>query len=392
MTYPADRLSRIAPFYVMEVHKQAQALQAQGRPVIHLSIGEPDFGAPEPVSDALVRAVREGRTGYTEARGLHALRVRISHWYADRFDVTVHPDQILVTSGASGALTLACLALINPGDEVLMPDPSYACNRHFVAAADGHARLLPCTAEYHWQFTANQLAAAWSTTTRGIMVASPANPTGMCLQPDTADSLIAVCQQRNGFLISDEIYQGLVYDREPDSLLQRPALRDGWDHWMVVNSFSKYFGMTGWRLGWLVAPLPWVPALERLAQNLTICAPAPAQQAALACFESDTLHICEERRTTFRQRRDAVVERLRHMGLPPVHTPDGAFYVWLDVAHLCTSSVDWCRQLMEETGVCLVPGIDFSLAHGERFVRLSYASELNTLMRGLDRLEAFLRR
>lgn len=375
----------------MEVLKQAQALQAQGRDVIHLSVGEPDFGAPAPVVAALNHAVSAGHTGYTEAKGLRALRERIADWYANRFNATVDPDQILITQGASGALLLATLALINPGDEVLMPDPSYACNRHFVAAANGSARLLPCPPSQRWQLTADQADLAWRAATKGIMVASPANPTGTSLTAEELTALAQLCRRKSGFLICDEIYQALVYDSSPGTFLNNPVVQDGWDDWMVINSFSKYFGMTGWRLGWLVAPPAAVPALERLAQNLTICAPTPTQYAALACFDEPSLAICEQRRDAFRERRDYVVSRLRAMNLSPAAQPDGAFYVWIDVSHLCKSSTDWCRALLETTGVCLVPGLDFSNETGQQHVRLSYARDLPALERGLDRIEQFVR-
>jgi aspartate/methionine/tyrosine aminotransferase len=385
-------MSEIEPFHVMEMLKQTQGLQNQGREVVHLSIGEPDFQAPPAVLAALRQAADNGHTGYTEAKGLLALRQRIADWYATQWDVDVDSEQILITQGASGALTLACLALINPGDEVLMPDPSYACNRHFVAAAGGRAHLLGCGPEQAFQFRAGQLEAAWRDTTRGIMVASPANPTGTCIQADVLGQLAGICQRKGGFLICDEIYQGLVYGRPAETLLSQPITRGDWDGWLVINSFSKYFGMTGWRLGWLVAPKSLCGPLERLAQNLTICAPTLAQHAAMACFDEDTLALCEERRQAFEQRRDRVLERLGRMGLQVPCKPDGAFYVYLDVSGLCTSSMQWCKDLLETTGLCLAPGIDFSVSDGHRYVRLSYARDIETLDRGMDLLEGFIQR
>ncbi|HYE39820.1 MAG TPA: pyridoxal phosphate-dependent aminotransferase, partial [Ramlibacter sp.] len=284
----ARRAERIEPFYVMEVAKAASQLAREvagsTNPMIFLNIGEPDFTAPPLVQEAAERAIRDGRTQYTDATGLHALRERISGWYAQRFGVDVPPRRIVVTAGASAALQLACLALIEAGDEILMPDPSYPCNRHFVSAAEGDAVLIPTTAQERYQLSAAKVEEHWGPKTRGVLLASPSNPTGTSIHPDELRRIHAFVQGRGGITLLDEIYLGLSYD---DTFGHTALAID--DQVVSINSFSKYFNMTGWRLGWMVVPEALVPAVERLAQNLFICPSTVAQHAALACFEPESI-------------------------------------------------------------------------------------------------------
>ena len=391
------RLSFIEPFYVMECAKAAAALArgplcdpAQGgRPMIFLNIGEPDFTAPPLVQQAAQRAIGEGSTQYTDACGLMALRERISGWYAQRFALDIPPERIVITAGASAALQLACLALIDPGDEVLLPDPGYPCNRHFVAAADGVAVLLPTTAADRFQLNAEAVGQAWRPQTRGVLLASPSNPTGTSIPATEMARILDVVREREGFAIVDEIYLGLSYDeRFSDS-----ALRHG-DDVISINSFSKYFSMTGWRLGWLVVPEALVPAVEKLSQNLFICPSSVAQHAALACFEPDSLAEYERRRLAFRARRDYLVPALNALGLTVPVEPDGAFYIWADCsahsAHLPGGSWDFAFELMQRAQVGLTPGRDFGRHEPQRYLRLSYANSMEQLQEAVRRFEQLL--
>lgn len=384
MPTAAARTALIEPFYVMEVVKEAAELAAAGRSVIHLSIGEPDFTAPEPVRRAACAAIERGETQYTGALGLEPLRERIADWYATRFGCRVDRQRIVVTAGASGALLLACAALLERDAEVLMPDPSYPCNRHFATAFGGRARLVPCGPGQRFQLTAADVEANWTEATGGILVASPSNPTGTSVAPDVLAQLIDTVGRRSGFVISDEIYQGLSYDGPPASALQLS------DEVLVINSFSKYFSMTGWRLGWIVAPAALVPVLEKLAQNLYICPSTVAQHAAVACFDDAALGAYEERRAEFRRRRDFLVPALRSLGFGVPVVPDGAFYIYADVSRFSGDSFEFVRSLLRATGVCLVPGRDFGVASPERYVRVSYATSLERLEEAVERMRGYL--
>ena len=387
----AQRNQSIEPFYVMDVVRaaweQQAAWDAHGKRMIHLSVGEPDFTAPEPVVEAATRALRDGRTGYTLAPGLPALRERIAQHYAQVHGVQIDPARVFITAGASGALTLASLLLFNPGDEVLMPDPSYPCNKNFVAAAGARARMLPAPAPQRFQLTAAEVEAAWNAQTAGVLLASPSNPTGTSIAPDELRRIADVVRARGGVSIIDEIYLGLSFDRA----YGRTALAAG-DDIITVNSFSKYFQMTGWRLGWLVVPPALIAPLERLAGNLFICASSVAQHAALACFEPDTLAEYERRRAEFQRRRDLIVPGLDALGLTVPVRPDGAFYVYADCSRFAADSWDFCFDVMRDTGVVLVPGKDFGTAEPQRYFRLSYANSIANLEDALHRLRGYLER
>ncbi len=385
----AARLDHIEPFYVMECAKAATELArspaCRERPMIFLNIGEPDFTAPPLVREAAERALRDGRTQYTDATGLPALRERISGWYSQRFGLDIAPSRIVVTAGASAALQLACLALVDTGDEVLMPDPSYPCNRHFVAAADGVPVLLPSGPEQRFQLDASGVEAAWTPRTRGVLLASPSNPTGTSIDPQEMGRIVAAVRARGGFTMVDEIYLGLSYDDR----FGTSALAHG-DDVISINSFSKYFSMTGWRLGWMVLPESLVPAIEKLAQNLFICASSIAQRAALACFDAESIAEYERRRGEFKARRDYVVPALNAMGLTVPVPPDGAFYAWADCSAHSKSSWDFVFDVMRRAHVALTPGRDFGRHGSERWVRLSYASAMPHLQEAMSRLDKLL--
>ena len=386
----ASRLDHIEPFYVMECAKAADAIARSpacdpargGEPMIFLNIGEPDFTAPPRVQDAAERCLRGGRTQYTHATGLPALRERIAAWYAQRFGVDVDPGRIVITAGASAALQLATLALFEPGDEVLMPDPSYPCNRHFVSATGATPRLLPASPQARFQLDAASVRANWTPATRGVLLASPSNPTGTSIAPSEMAAIVQAVRERGGVTLVDEIYLGLSYD----DAFGASALTLG-DDVISINSFSKYFSMTGWRLGWLVLPPALVPAVEKLAQNLYICASSIAQQAALACFEPESIAEYERRRAAFRERRDMVVPALNALGLTVPVAPDGAFYAWADCSRFNASSWDFCFDMMQRAHVALTPGRDFGPAAAERYLRLSFASSLPQLQEALARLK-----
>jgi aspartate/methionine/tyrosine aminotransferase len=389
----ASRVERIEPFWVMEMAKAAREVAAGpacdpaqgGEPMIYLNIGEPDFTASAPVQAAASACLAAGQTAYTQATGLPALRAALSAWYAQRFGLDIAPERILITAGASAALQLVCLALFEAGDEVLMPDPCYPCNRHFVTAAGGQARLLPCGPEQRFQLDAAGVEAAWMPTTRGVVLASPSNPTGTSIDPAEMRRIVEAVRARGGVTVVDEIYLGLSYDQRYGS----SALAHG-DDVISVNSFSKYFSMTGWRLGWVVLPPALVPAVEKLAQNLYICASSLAQHAALACFEPAAIAEYERRRGEFQRRRDVVLDGLDRIGLKVPVAPDGAFYAWADCSAFSPSSWDFCHGLLHSAHVALTPGRDFGPAAAERYLRLSYASSMAHLQEALARLQLVL--
>ena len=390
----STRAERIEPFYVMEVAKAAQAMAREvagtREPMIFLNIGEPDFTAPPLVQQAAERAIRDGLTQYTNALGLEPLRERISDWYATRFGVDVTARRIVITAGASAALQLACLALIDAGDEVLMPDPSYPCNRHFVSAAEGKAVLIPTTAEERFQLSAAKVEAAWGEKTRGVLLASPSNPTGTSIAPDELRAIHQVVRAKGGLTIIDEIYLGLSYEEQ----YGHSALALG-DDIISINSFSKYFNMTGWRLGWMVVPDAMVPVVERLAQNLFICASTISQHAALACFEAESIAEYERRRAEFKARRDYFIPELNKLGLSVPVMPDGAFYAWADctqVAHRLgvDGSWDFAFELMRRAHLAITPGRDFGTADTARHVRFSTANSMAQLQEAVSRLQRLI--
>lgn len=388
----SQRAQNVAPFYVMEVAKAASSLAASPvpnqKPMVYLNIGEPDFGAPPLVQEAAFAAIRQGRTQYTPALGLMPLRERISAWYASRFGVDVRPERIIITAGASAALHLACLALIDSGDEVLMPDPCYPCNKAFVQAAGGTARLLPTTAAQRFQLDAASVQAAWEPKTRGVLLATPSNPTGTSIEAAELSRILSCVHERGGVSLVDEIYIGLSFDAR----FGQTALNLS-DQVISINSFSKYFNLTGWRLGWLVVPDALVEPIERLAQNLFICASTVAQHAALACFEPQSLAEYERRRAVFKARRDLVVPALNTMGLPVPVMPDGAFYAYADCTQLCqrwgvASSWELAFELMRRCQVAVAPGRDFSVSEPGRYIRLSTANSTEQLQIALERIQA----
>ena len=392
----STRAEKIEPFYVMEVAKAAQQLArevAQGpEPMIFLNIGEPDYTAPASVQAAANACIADGITQYTNALGLEPLREAISAWYQSRFNVDVPARRIVITAGASAALQLACLALIEAGDEILMPDPSYPCNRHFVSAAEGVAQLIPTGAAERYQLSAEQVAAHWGEKTRGVLLASPSNPTGTSIDPAELRRIHEVVQSKGGITIVDEIYLGLSYE----AAFGHSALAIS-DDIISINSFSKYFNMTGWRLGWMVVPDAMVPVVERMAQNLFICASTISQHAALACFAPESIAIFEARRAEFKARRDYFLPALKELGFGIDVMPDGAFYAWADCTPLCEQlgvkdSWEFAYALMEKAHLAITPGRDFGTADTARYVRFSTANSMEQLQEAIRRMQKLFKR
>lgn len=387
MTYrPARRLADIEPFHVVELLTRARQLEAEGRDIIHMEVGEPDFPTPEPIAEAAIAAIRDHKTLYTQALGLPELRAAISTFYRERYGVTVPASRIAITNGASGALNLAFAALANPGDEWLLADPGYPCNRHILRTYEGMPRSIPVGPDSNFQPTPEQVAAAWNARTAGLLVASPANPTGTLLALTQIEALAAACREHHGHFLVDEIYHGLTYEVDAPS-----ACAAGDDIW-VINSFSKYFQMTGWRLGWMVIPEAYVRDVEKLAQNLTLCPSTPAQYAALAAFEPETIAILEARRAEFRQRRDFLAPALEAIGFRVTARPEGAFYLYCDCSALSADSFALARDLLEKAGVAATPGLDFGSNEPERHIRFAYTTGIPRLAEAIRRLSAYFGR
>lgn len=380
----ANRTDRFLPFYAMELVKQAAALEAQGHSIINMSIGEPDFTAPPAVVAALIEAATAGKTAYTQAFGIAPLREAIAHYYKSEYGVDVAPERVVVTAGASAALTLAACALVNPGDRVLLSDPTYPCNSQYINAFDGVPTLIPVGPETRFQLTADLIEANWSEGVRGTLIASPANPTGTSIPFEELGKIIGAVRAKGGFTIVDEIYLGLSYDGEA-----RSALEYG-DDIIVSNSFSKFFNMTGWRLGWLIVPPAFVSTFEKLAQHLFICPSALAQHAALACFTPGTMAIYRQRKDEFKARRDYIVPALKALGFGVPVDPDGAFYVYLDCSAFSTDSSHFAHHMLQEIGVAMTPGLDFGVAEPHCYLRLSYATHLDRLREAVERMRVWL--
>ena len=382
----AARIAQIEPFHVMEVQTAARALEAAGRSVIHMEIGEPDFRTPEPVLEAARLALTDGAIYYTSALGLRPLREAIARHYADAFGVNVAPERIIVTAGSSAALLLVLALVIDRDDEVLLADPGYPCNRHFVRVLEGTPVGIPVGADEHYTLDARLIERHWTARTRSALIASPSNPTGTMVDAAAMARIVQSVRKLRGTLIVDEIYLGLSYDGVRASAL---ALDD---ELFVISSFSKYFSMTGWRLGWIVAPERHVRDLEKLAQNLYISPSTIAQHAALACFEPRTIDIAEARREAFRQRRDYLVPALRTCGFGIPGMPGGGFFVYADASRFTNDSLAFCRDALEATGVAFTPGVDFGAHAGHRHVRFAYTVALEKLQEGVRRLERYLER
>jgi len=379
----ATRLDNIEPFYVVQVITRAIELEAQGKSIINLAVGEPDFPTPQPIVDAAVAALKSDRMRYSPSLGSDALRQALSNWYQSRYAVDVPAERIAVTSGASGALLLTMGMVISEGDEVLMPDPSYPCNRHFVSSMGGSARLIPVGAETDYQLTSLLVEQNWTERTVGVMVASPSNPTGTLMDHDELQKIVEFVRGRGGVVIVDEIYHGLTYDGQV-----RTAL-DISDDVFVINSFSKYFAMTGWRLGWTVMPEGYVEHFEKLAQNLYISNSDVAQRAALSAFDLETIEEAEKNRSRYKEQRDFLLPALRDLGFKIPVEPSGAFYIYADCTNFTNDSYSFSHDVLEKAGVAIAPGLDFGDHRANEHVRFSYPKPIPVLQEGIRRLKEF---
>jgi aspartate/methionine/tyrosine aminotransferase len=380
----SERIEQVSSFHVMEVMARAKSLESLGREIVHMEVGEPDFPTPQPIIDAGIKFLEAGDVRYTKAQGLPALREKIAEYYQSQYDVSITADRVFITPGASGALTVALASLLDVGDEVLVADPGYPCNSNLVTLFGGTTKFVEAPADSNFQLNAASIKESWGETTRGAMIASPSNPTGTMLAANELKFLVKAVQEKNGFLISDEIYHGLVYEDRAVSALEFS------DDVFILNSFSKYFGMTGWRLGWLIVPEYATSAANRLMQNLYISAPTHSQHAALAAFDGLTQTIIEERRIEFKRRRDVLYDGLKALGFGLQQKPQGAFYIYADCSAFTRDSQQFALDLLEQAGVAITPGIDFGCNRPERYVRFAYTTSLESINKGLKRLKSFL--
>jgi len=389
MANSTQRSRDIKPFQVMAILAEAQALQAQGKDIIHLEVGEPDFPTAQPMVDAAVKAMQAGQTKYTPALGLPQLREKIAGYYQSRFGVNISAERIVLTPGASGALLLLSAARLENNDGLLLADPGYPCNRHFARTFEAHGQLVPSGPESKYQLTPALIDRHWQANTKAALVASPANPTGTVLSLDELSALSGAVRQKRemfgqGELWVDEIYQGLNYGSKAQTVLSVT------DDAVVLNSFSKFFGMTGWRLGWCVVPESWVSTLDTLAQNFFLAPPTPAQYAALAAFDDEAMAIYEQRRQELQRRRDYLLTALPELEFDIPLTPEGAFYIYADASRFTDNSLEFCAEALKATGVAFTPGVDFGDYQANTHVRFAFTTELPRLKEAVERLADWL--
>jgi len=378
------RSTNIKPFMAMDVLARANQLETQGRDVIHLEVGQPDFVTPAPVIEAGKQALDLNCTGYSNADGIYQLRQAISDYYASDYKLAIDPDRIFVTAGGSGALCLLAALLTDVGQGWILTDPGYPSNRNFVTAFSGDPQLVSVTAETQFQLSAEVVARNWRANTKVVLIASPSNPTGTRVSPEELEAIYQVIDKRGGYLVSDEIYQGLEYGPNTRSSALGIA-----DDVFVINSFSKYFAMTGWRLGWLVAPPKARETLMKLAQNLFICPSVPAQYAALAAFSRESRLEIEANRQELARRKEFMLTALWQLGFRVHGNPDGAFYLYAELPEAFTDAAHYCSSLLESSYVALTPGDDFGGEQQKRFVRISYAQDYARLAEAIDRIQKF---
>lgn len=374
----------------MDILAQAKQMESAGKDIIHMEIGEPDFETPAPIIEAGIDALRQGKTHYTPAVGLFELRNQIAQWYESRYQVSISPERVIVTPGASGALLLVMGALLDKDKQVLMADPGYPCNKNFARFVEGKAKSVPVDEKSGFQLTAKHIEDNWQSDTAMALIASPSNPTGTLIDTDELRLIADVIKKNNGALVVDEIYHGLTYD----GINAETALSIS-DDVFVINSFSKFFGMTGWRLGWLIVPDGYTEVMDKLAQNLFLAAPTMSQYAALAAFKSSTLDILEQRRAEFEQRRDVLLPALKQLGFDIPVTPQGAFYLYANCKQLLadrfTNSMELSRFLLKHADVAITPGNDFGNYLSTEFCRFAYTTDSNKLLTAIERMEKVLK-
>ncbi len=381
----AVRIEHIEPFHVMALLARAKELESQGQDIVHMEIGEPDFDSPQPILEAGINALKQGHTHYSPALGLPALRSAIAHHYKKNYGLDVADEQVIVTPGSSGALQLIMNVLINPGEEVLLADPSYPCNRHFIRLVEGLITTINVDEKTDYQLSEKLIADHWSTRTKAVMIATPSNPTGTVLNQHEMRRIARQVAARYAYLIVDEIYHGVEYGE--DKLQTAFGINN---NIFVVNSFSKYYGMTGWRLGWMLAPKPFVSAIDKLAQNIFLAPSTPAQYAALAAFSDETQDILQHRAGEFRLRRDYLLAAITKLGFEVKIKPEGAFYIYANCEKYSNDSFSFCQKILEDIGVAVTPGVDFGQYHANTHLRFAYTTSLERLAIGVKRLKKYL--
>lgn len=380
----ANRMAEISPFHVMKLLARARNLEAQGRSITHMEIGEPDFETPQPIIQAGIKALAQGLTHYTPALGLPSLRQAIADFYCARYQQRVTSDSVVITPGSSGALQLVCGVLINPGDEVLLTDPGYPCNRHFVQLMGGIPKFIALSEAKNYELTLEDIKQNWTDKTRAIILATPSNPTGTVLGISFLTAVAAFAKTKNAYVIVDEIYQGLVYDVDSQTMAGR------FDNVFVINSFSKYFCMTGWRVGWLIAPEAFIDDIDKLSQNIFLATSTPGQYAALAAFHDESIGLLEINRKAFQERRDYLHSAIVSMGFQLQKKPQGAFYLYANAAALTDNSDELVHGLLENAGVAITPGKDFGYEGAQSHVRFAYTTSIEKLAKGVDRMRVYL--
>ena len=383
-SFISNRAETLNPFHVMDILAQAKRLSAQGKIIYHMEVGEPDFSTAESIINAGVEALKQHKTHYTPALGLPALRHAVAEYYQRKFSVEINPQRIIITPGASGAIQLAISCLLDVGENILLADPGYPCNRNIAKILGVETTEIATDASSHYQLNAELVNKHWKQNTRAAMVATPSNPTGTILSKTSLRALLAAVTEKKGSLIVDEIYQGLVYDGNDYTALEIS------DDCFVINSFSKYFGMTGWRLGWMVVPEFHVDAIDRIAQNIFLAPPTMSQYAALNALQADTQNILDERRDIFQQRRDFLLPALRQLGFKIAVEPQGAFYIYANCERFTDDSFSWVRQLLNEQGVALTPGIDFGTHLANKHCRFAYTQSVDVLEKAVDKIDIFV--
>jgi aspartate/methionine/tyrosine aminotransferase len=387
MTSPLSKRSNsLSPFYVMDILAQAKALTQQGKTIYHMEVGEPDFPTTECIVNAGIDALKQCRTHYTPALGLPELRDAVAEYYDRKFSLQINPDRIIITPGASGAIQLVIACLLDAGENLLLADPGYPCNRNIAQILAAETIAIPVTADSHYQLDADVVAKNWNEKTRAAMVATPSNPTGTLLPKNQFVELCQLIEKKRGRLIVDEIYQGLVYDVADYTALEYS------DECFVINSFSKYFGMTGWRLGWMVVPEEYVDAIDRIAQNIFLAPATMSQYAAITALKAETQIELDLRRDEFKRRRDFLLPALEQLGFDVAVKPQGAFYIYANCERFTDDSFSWVKQLLNEQGVALTPGIDFGDYRANKHCRFAYTQSLEQLEQAVDKIEAFIKR
>jgi len=380
----AERLDKMQPFHVMDLLGRAKQLELQGRDIIHLEVGEPDFPTPKQIVEAGLGELEKGELFYTPSLGIPQLRSAIVEHYKTAFKVDIDVSSVVITSGASAALLLALGAILNPGDEIILCDPGYPCNTNFAYFLSARVNRIPVGEATQYQLTAELVEKHWTASTRVVLIASPSNPTGTIIDLAEIQKIQEVVKEKGGYLIVDEIYQGLVYEQSP-----RTALEISQDL-IVINSFSKYFQMTGWRLGWCIIPEEFQQGIDVLAQNLYLSPSTPAQYAALAAFKIDTIKLLEERKAVFQKRRDYLYPQLKNLGFDIPILPQGAFYLYADCSRFSDNSMEFCYDILNQIGVAITPGIDFGINKANQYVRFAYTRNIDILAEAVKRLKNFL--